>query len=625
MRPGDRAWVVTAVLAWLAAATAWTGAARTAQPRPVAGPAVLMVSLVPAAVEAEARADLLDTPVLPGSVIKAWALVAALESGVIEPTTARMCRRVVTVEGRRYVCAHPDLRRPLTPAEALAHSCNDYFVSLAPRLPRALLDSIRLASGLPALGQATFAAGLVGLDGPRIAPRALLTAFARLTGAEHGRRVPMRAATEAVLIDGLRGAVRYGSASALVELEGGALAKTGTAPMPGGGTMGLVVAVAPAAAPVRAVVVAAPGAAGRDAAALAADLLARPSASRAAAPPPRPVVSVPAPADLPAVDAEALRVASAGTTIRLGVSARGGVRVDTLPIEDYVARVLAGEGQPRAAAAAQQALAVAARTYALANLNRHRAEGFDLCDTTHCQVVRPSTPVTRRAALESAGHTLLAAGAPASVFYSALCGGRPERASEVWPGAVDYSEPPPEDDACREEPPWSHEITAAQLERALRAAGRRGSRLRELRIVQQNATGRVTRLRAEGFTPAEISGQDFRMAVGRVLGWQHVRSTQFDLRRTAAGYRFTGRGYGHGVGLCVIGAGHRAARGESVDEILRFYYPGLDVGRIDDGPAPAAAAAPPTLAAPPAPGGDVRVALPSGAEHERAPIVARGA
>ena len=60
-------------------------------------------------------------------------------------------------------------------------------------------------------------------------------------------------------------------------------------------------------------------------------------------------------------------------------------------MDDYIAQVLAGEGQPRAGDAAQQALAITARTFALSNLNRHRREGFDLCDTTHCQVVRAAT------------------------------------------------------------------------------------------------------------------------------------------------------------------------------------------------------------------------------------------
>ena len=44
--------------------------------------------------------------------------------------------------------------------------------------------------------------------------------------------------------------------------------------------------------------------------------------------------------------------------------------------------------------------------------------------------------------------------------------------------------------------------------------------------------------------------------------------------------RFTGRGYGHGVGMCVIGAGRRAARGEGVRAILAQYYPGLEVTRL---------------------------------------------
>ena len=95
-------------------------------------------------------------------------------------------------------------------------------------------------------------------------------------------------------------------------------------------------------------------------------------------------------------------------------------------MDDYVAEVLAGEGQPRAGAAAQQALAITARTFAMANRNRHRAEGFDLCDTTHCQVVRPATPATRQAARATGGQVLLARGPPAMGFFSAWCGGRGE-------------------------------------------------------------------------------------------------------------------------------------------------------------------------------------------------------
>ena len=294
----------------------------------------------------------------------------------------------------------------------------------------------------------------------------------------------------------------------------------------------------------------------------------------------------------------------------------GKTRIERIAIDDYIAQVLAGEGQPKAADAAQQALAITARTFALANKNRHRSEGFDLCDTTHCQVLRPSTAITRRAAEATSGRVLLHQGQPAFVFYSAWCGGHTERASHVWPGAVNYdNDTSLEDDACEDEPAWTSEVRAAQIETALRAAGLRGSRLRNLRVLDRNESERVARLRVDGFTPSEISGHEFRMAVGRVAGWQTIKSTAFDVDRTGNGYRFRGRGFGHGVGLCVVGAGRRAARGATADQILRFYFPGLRAGPIP------ATTTRTTATVAKAVSVDVELALPAGEEGERNALV----
>ena len=124
---------------------------------------------------------------------------------------------------------------------------------------------------------------------------------------------------------------------------------------------------------------------------------------------------------------------------------------------------------------------------------------------------------------------------------------------------------------------WQTAIADADLLRALHAAGFRGDRLRAVRIVTRDASGRVARLGLDGLTPPEISGQDLRVAVGRTLGWQHIRSTAFDLTRESRGYRLNGRGSGHGVGLCVIGSAHLAAEGESAEQILNEYFPGLQI------------------------------------------------
>src|SRR5688572_23072985 len=147
-------------------------------------------------------------------------------------------------------------------------------------------------------------------------------------------------------------------------------------------------------------------------------------------------------------------------------------KIQLIAVDEYIAQVLAGEGQPRASHAAQEALAITARTFAFANRNRHRGEGFDLCDTTHCQVLRPATTITTRAAKATSGRVLLHQGQPAFVFYSAWCGGQTELASQVWPGAVDYDDAAShQDDACEDEPEWTSEVRADQIEQALRAAG----------------------------------------------------------------------------------------------------------------------------------------------------------
>jgi SpoIID/LytB domain protein len=320
--------------------------------------------------------------------------------------------------------------------------------------------------------------------------------------------------------------------------------------------------------------------------------------------------------------------------IRVGFARGDSYDVVSLPLETYVSRVVAGEAAQGSAPEALEALAITVRTFALANLGRHRADGFDLCDQTHCQVLRTATATTERAALATAGQVLLYRGAPASVFYSASCGGHTERPSDVWPGADDPPYLPSRtDDACQGEPVWTDEISAGDLARALAAAGFSGT-LKEMRIAGHDSSGRVSRLALDGLQPSEISGQDLRAAVGRTLGWQHVKSADFELRRAGSVYRLNGHGSGHGVGLCVIGSVKLAAAGDTAAKILNRYFPGLTIGRVSGvrttaapappispgSPAPAAprvAAAPATVVVP-----ALIISLPDGDEGEQAALTA---
>jgi stage II sporulation protein D len=249
----------------------------------------------------------------------------------------------------------------------------------------------------------------------------------------------------------------------------------------------------------------------------------------------------------------------------------------SVPLEAYVARVLGGEAAPATPPAAMEALAIAIRTYALANLDRHRAEGFDLCDQTDCQVMRTPTPATERAAQATAGLVLMYKGAPASIFYSASCGGFSEVPSAVWPGADDVPYlPARKDSACDGEPEWAAELSRAELQRVLERAGFQGEP-RNLRILSRDKSGRVERVRIEGVSPSEVTGPVLRTAFSATLGPLVMRSTMFDVKRSGDRFRFSGHGYGHGVGMCVMGAVQLASSGERAEEILARYFPGLDI------------------------------------------------
>jgi SpoIID/LytB domain protein len=272
------------------------------------------------------------------------------------------------------------------------------------------------------------------------------------------------------------------------------------------------------------------------------------------------------------------RTLNAEPVLRVGLARPGGgYTIVEMPLETYVARVLAGEAARDSQPAALEALAITIRTFARANPGRHRADGFDLCDQTHCQVLRTATAATERAASATAGRLLVHAGVPATVYYSASCGGHTSAPSEVWPGHEDPSYlPSKKDDACERTPAWEAELRTGDLVRALHASGYRGA-LRAMKVASHTGSGRVAQLRLDGLTPDQISGQDLRMAVGRTLGWQHIKSTAFELKKHDDAYQFSGHGSGHGVGLCVIGSAKLAEQGASPAKILARYFPGLEI------------------------------------------------
>lgn len=96
----------------------------------------------------------------PGSSIKPFSLLALLQSGKVNEQTALMCKRVVSIGGRKLDCSHPATTDPLSPAEALAYSCNSYFTTVALRFSPKELQSSFVQDGF---------ASVTGLDADEVA------------------------------------------------------------------------------------------------------------------------------------------------------------------------------------------------------------------------------------------------------------------------------------------------------------------------------------------------------------------------------------------------------------------------------------------------------------------------
>jgi stage II sporulation protein D len=83
----------------------------------------------------------------------------------------------------------------------------------------------------------------------------------------------------------------------------------------------------------------------------------------------------------------------------------------------------------------------------------------------------------------------------------------------------------------------------------------------------------------EGDRTVRLRGEQLRTLLNDAFGAHTLMSTRFTIARSGQTYTFTGSGYGHGVGLCQVGAATRARRGESIDEIFAAYFPGASLAQ----------------------------------------------
>lgn len=269
-------------------------------------------------------------------------------------------------------------------------------------------------------------------------------------------------------------------------------------------------------------------------------------------------------------------------------------RILTLPLEEYVAGVVAAEMPTSFGLEALKAQAVIARTFAVSKMRVLGGQGVpgnpDADVTTDIwsggqawmsedeakaawgplafygqwQKVEEAVAGTR-------GLILTYNGTPIEAAYHSTCGGATESSEDVWQEALPYLRGV-EDPWCAASPWMRHEtdISVATLEQAfgLRAgvlAATAGQGRQYLAVLEATPSGRAKVVRVG---EKEVTGAEFRKALG-------LESARFTFSSSGGVVRFVTVGYGHGVGLCQYGANGLAQAGKSFQDILAFYYTGV--------------------------------------------------
>ncbi len=302
---------------------------------------------------------------------------------------------------------------------------------------------------------------------------------------------------------------------------------------------------------------------------------------------------------------------------------------NVLSIEEYLYGVVPCEIEYTSNYEALKAQAVASRTYAIKNLGEYSKLGFDLCNTVYSQVYKGfdyEREITNKAVDDTKGEILYYDNDIAQVFYFSSSGGKTEAAKNVWSYDAPYLQIV--DDNYEEENStnyfWERSLTYSDLNNILISRGNNIGDICGIKIINRSDAGRPIKIIIMGTkgevvlekarcrdvfglpsqwyditTDAEIAvfnTNNETIEKSQLAGMKFVScdyagtiETGKDICILGAGgnkktipsapniYTFTGKGYGHAVGMSQEGAKGMANAGFLYDEILYHYFPGTTI------------------------------------------------
>lgn len=315
--------------------------------------------------------------------------------------------------------------------------------------------------------------------------------------------------------------------------------------------------------------------------------------------------------------------------------------VNIVGVEDYLLSVISSEMKASAGLEFLKAHAVISRSWVMAQVEHRQShvsrtpepscpvsepvEGaeeyikwfdhddhtlFDVCADDHCQRYQGLTmavgDTVRKAVDQTWGLVLTSEGKICDARFSKCCGGRMELFSTCWEDKdYPYLQPLPDTADCvegddvfcdtkdekilsqvlndydletRDFYRWRTEYSRTEVSDLVRRrSGMDFGTIRDLVPVERGPSGRLKRLKVVGDKKTMIIGKE--LIIRRWLSDSHLKSSAFEVHWDGDHLTLDGSGWGHGVGLCQIGAAVMAAKGYSFDRILLHYYQGSTLER----------------------------------------------
>jgi SpoIID/LytB domain protein len=316
-------------------------------------------------------------------------------------------------------------------------------------------------------------------------------------------------------------------------------------------------------------------------------------------------------------------------TLRLVVEADKIVAINELPVERYLTSVISSEMSASASKEFLKAHAVISRSWLLAQMEKRKQLDngggaffsfvkkddelirwydredhtiFDVCADDHCQryqgITKQSTPAAEQAISETRGQILAYGDEICDARFSKCCGGETEEFQYCWedtpkPYLVSFHDPycntsdknilsqvlNDYDQETIDFYRWTVEYTQEELSELInRKLKDDFGTITDLIPLERGKSGRIWKLKIVGTKKTFSIGKE--LEIRRALSETHLLSSAFDVEKQGDRFILHGKGWGHGVGLCQIGAAVMGEQGKTYDEILLFYYRNAEIKHL---------------------------------------------